>query len=171
MGNDLNHRRGPVVAVVQARMSSTRLPGKVLADVGGCTVLELVLRRLSRARRLDAIVVATSTDRSDDPVLEEAQRLGFEVVRGSSHDVLGRYVDACNQTRAEGVVRITADCPLIDPDVTDQVVRRWHDERVDYASNIAEPRSYPDGLDVEAITSSTLRRADRLAGDPATEST
>jgi spore coat polysaccharide biosynthesis protein SpsF (cytidylyltransferase family) len=154
------------VAVVQARMSSRRLPGKVLARLGEQTVLELLLRRLARARELDEIVVATSTEPSDDPVEREAERLSVRVVRGSLTDVLGRYLEAAAATGADAIVRITADCPLMDPDVVDLVVREWRDSGADYATNTLEPRSYPDGLDVEVVTAAALRRAGALAGDP-----
>jgi spore coat polysaccharide biosynthesis protein SpsF (cytidylyltransferase family) len=159
-------RRARVVAVVQARMSSARLPGKVLATLGEQTVLELLLRRLARARELDEIVVATSTEPSDDPVEREAERLSVRVVRGSLIDALGRFLEASAATGADAIVRITADCPLMDPDVVDLVVRAWRDSGADYATNTLEPRSYPDGLDVEVISAGALRRAGELARSP-----
>ncbi len=152
-----------VVAVVQARMSSRRLPGKVLARLGEHTVLELVLRRLGRAREVDGILVATSSDPSDDPIESEAQRLSVPVLRGSLTDVLGRYVQASSSVNADAIVRITADCPLTDPAVVDRVVRAWRDGDADYVTNTLEPRSYPDGLDVEVISADALRRAGELA--------
>ena len=155
--------RGRVVAVVQARMSSTRLPGKVLARLGEHSVLELLLRRLGRARELDEILVATSSDASDDPIESEAQRLSVPVLRGSLTDVLGRYVQASASVDADAIVRITADCPLTDPAVVDQVVRAWREGDAEYVTNTLEPRSYPDGLDVEVISADALRRADELA--------
>jgi spore coat polysaccharide biosynthesis protein SpsF len=155
--------RARVVAVVQARMSSRRLPGKVLVRLGEDTVLELLLRRLARARELDEIVVATSTEPSDDPVEREAERLSARVLRGSLTDVLGRYLEASAATGADAVVRITADCPLMDPGVVDLVVRAWRESGADYVTNTLEPRSYPDGLDVEVITVEALRRAGELA--------
>jgi spore coat polysaccharide biosynthesis protein SpsF (cytidylyltransferase family) len=158
--------RERVVAVVQARMSSTRLPGKVLARLGEGTTLELLLHRLRRARQLDEIVVATSTDPSDDPIEREAKRLTVRVLRGSLTDVLDRFARACEALNANAVVRITADCPLIDPEVVDQVVELWRDTGADYISNIFEPRSYPDGLDVEVISAGALRRTEALATDP-----
>jgi spore coat polysaccharide biosynthesis protein SpsF (cytidylyltransferase family) len=158
--------RARVVAVVQARMSSRRLPGKVLARLGEHTVLELLLRRLARARELDEIVVATSTEPSDDPVEREAERLSARVLRGSLTDVLGRYLKASAATGADAIVRITADCPLMDPEVVDQVVRAWREGRADYVTNTLEPRSYPDGLDVEVLSAAALRRAGELARDP-----
>lgn len=151
------------MAVVQARISSTRLPGKVLAPLGDHTVLELLLRRLARSRELDEIVVATSTDPSDDPVEREAERLSVRVLRGSLTDVLGRYLMASAEVNADAIVRITADCPLTDPAVVDDVVALWRDSGADYVTNTLEPRSYPDGLDVEVISAPALRRAGELA--------
>jgi spore coat polysaccharide biosynthesis protein SpsF len=158
-------RRKRVVALVQARMSSTRLPGKVLTRLGEWTTLELLLHRLRRAAQLDEIVVATSTDASDDPIAREADRLTVRVVRGSLTDVLTRYARASDAVDADAVVRITADCPLIDPDIVDEVVALWRDTGADYVSNILEPRSYPDGLDVEVISAEALRRIEQLATD------
>ena len=159
MGHDLSGGRSRVVAVVQARMSSTRLPGKVLAAVGDHTALELLLRRLRRATELDEIVIATSTDASDDPIEREAQRLGAGVVRGPLSDVLARYIQAFGALGADAVARITADCPLSDGEVVDQVVRHWRATGADYVTNTWAPRSYPDGLDVEIISAGALRRA------------
>ena len=158
--------RARVVAVVQARMSSTRLPGKVLARLGEDTVLELLLRRLARSSELDEIVVATSTEPSDDPVEREAERLSVRVIRGSLTDVLGRYLKASAAVNADAIVRITADCPLMDPEVVDHVVRVWRESRADYVTNTLEPRSYPDGLDVEVVTAAALSRAGELAREP-----
>lgn len=162
MGDDLT-RRARVVAVVQARMSSTRLPGKSLAKIGEHAALELLLRRLARAHELDDIVVATSTDTSDDPIEREARRLETGVVRGPLVDVLARFVQSCDARSADGVVRLTGDCPLTDPRVVDQAVLHWRSTGADYVSNTLEPRSYPDGFDVEVITASTLRETARLA--------
>ena len=159
MGHDLNGPRRRVVAVVQARMSSTRLPGKVLMRLGGHTAVELLMRRISRAAELDAIVLATSTEPSDDALEREATRLGVPFIRGPLHDVLARYRMACDAYQADAVVRITADCPLSDPAVVDQVVRHWRELEADYVTNTIEPRTYPDGLDVEVISAATLRQA------------
>jgi spore coat polysaccharide biosynthesis protein SpsF (cytidylyltransferase family) len=144
------------LAVVQARMSSSRLPGKVLADVGGEPALALLLARLSGAGSLDRVVVATSDGGDDDAVAEEASRRGADVHRGPLDDVLARFSGAI-QDHAGVVVRITADCPLVDPALVDAVVAllRENPEAV-YASNV-EPRSFPVGLDVEAIRAQTLR--------------
>lgn len=146
-----------VVAVVQARMGSSRFPGKVMAPILGRPMIALLLERLARARRLDAIVLATSVDPSDDALAACVQGLGHPVVRGPVDDVLARYVAAAERLSATVVVRITGDCPLLDPGIVDDVVAGLVERELDYASNI-EPPSFPDGLDVEALSVAALRR-------------
>jgi spore coat polysaccharide biosynthesis protein SpsF (cytidylyltransferase family) len=146
-------------------MSSRRLPGKTLADVAGEPMLELLLRRLSRARRVETIIVATSTDTVDDPVEALAERLDVPVHRGSREDVLSRFVGAIAGHRGP-VVRITGDCPLIDPAIVDAVLERFVEQRCAYANNL-EPRTYPDGLDVEVVDADALRAIAGEADDPA----
>ena len=107
------------VVIVQARMTSTRLPGKVLADVAGKPMLERQLERLARCDHADEIALAITTNPDDDPLAELAERLGYGVHRGSEHDVLTRYAEAAAKFRADVVVRVTSDCPLIDPEQTD----------------------------------------------------
>lgn len=154
-------------AVVQARTTSTRLPGKVLADVGGEPLLSLLLQRLARAACVDEIVVATSCDASDDAIERLCREHGTRVHRGPLEDVLARYVGAIEGFNGT-VVRITADCPLIDPAIVDAVVQLLHEQPgTTYASNI-EPRSFPDGLDVEAFPADVLREAERDAVAPET---
>jgi spore coat polysaccharide biosynthesis protein SpsF len=155
------------VAVVQARTGSSRFPGKVLAELEGAPLLTQELRRLRRARMLDEIVVATTTSEGDDAVVELAEREGVRWYRGSETDVLGRYVAAAREAGAESVVRVTADCPLLDPEVVDLVVARLHESEaeLDYASNVVE-RSFPQGLDVEAFFVDVLERLNRLASSP-----
>jgi spore coat polysaccharide biosynthesis protein SpsF len=153
-----------VVAVVQARMSSTRLPGKVLMPLGGAgSVLAVLLARLRGAQQVDEIVVATSSDPADDAVAEAAVEAGVRTVRGPLDDVLRRFVIAADAAGADAVVRITADCPLIDPGVVDELVRLWRDGGTDYVANTLEPRSFPDGLDAEVISRGALTAADREA--------
>lgn len=145
-------------------MTSTRLPGKVLMEVCGKPMLGHQLERLERCRELDEVVVATTTNADDEPVAALAERMGLSSFRGSEHDVLSRYVGAARRARADVVVRITADCPLIDPETVDLIVREivQHAGECDYASNL-EPRTYPRGLDAEALFLDTLLRIDRLA--------
>jgi len=152
------------VIILQARMTSTRLPGKVLMDVAGQPMLTQQLRRLKQCTLADDIVVATTTNAIDDPVVELAHREQLGCFRGSEKDVLARYVGAAREARADIVVRVTADCPLIDPQVTDRVIAELTDHAMecDYASNVLR-RTYPRGLDVEAFFWDTLLRIDRMA--------
>jgi spore coat polysaccharide biosynthesis protein SpsF len=152
------------VAILQARTTSTRLPGKVLMDIEGEPMLAHELRRLRRASALDDVVVATTTNATDDPVVDVAAREGVRWFRGSEHDVLSRYVGAAREARADVVVRVTADCPLLDPDVVDRVVEALAPD-VDYASNVLR-RTFPQGLDAEALHASVLERVDGLATSP-----
>lgn len=154
------------VAIVQARMGSTRLPGKVLRDLDGATVLARCVERLSRARSLAGIVIATTTDPQDDAIVDEADRLDVDCYRGSPSDVLARYYGAACEAEADVIVRVTSDCPLIDPDVVDAVVDKLTPD-VDYASNTHDIRSFPRGLDCEAMHRDTLERMARMATSPA----
>lgn len=154
-----------IVAIIQARMASSRLPGKVLAELGGTTMLAQVVRRVRAASRITDVVVATSAGTGDDPVAREAARLGAGVHRGPAADVLARYLGAAEEYRAGIIVRITADCPLVDPGVIDRVVGALTRD-VDYASNTHD-RCFPRGLDVEAMHRDTLDRIARLGSSPA----
>jgi spore coat polysaccharide biosynthesis protein SpsF len=151
-----------ISAIVQARMGSTRLPGKVLMDLGGQTVLVRVLRRLGRASRIHEIVVATTCGAGDDAIAQECDRLNISCFRGSEGDVLDRYLRAAEKFRSDLIVRITADCPLIDPEVVDEVVAACITRGVDLSCNDV-PRTFPRGLDVEALTLDTLHRIDQMA--------
>jgi len=152
------------VIIVQARMTSTRLPGKVMVHVAGRPMLAQQICRLKECTMADEIVIATTTNLADEPIVDLAHREGVGFFRGSEHDVLGRYVGAARQTQADVIVRITADCPLIDPQITDRVISELinHATECDYASNVIK-RTYPRGLDVEAFFFDTLLRMDRLA--------
>lgn len=147
-----------VVAIVQARMGSQRLPKKVLEDLGGETVIARVFSRLSLAKEVDVIILATSANPNNAPLVQQVESLGYPVFRGSEDDVLDRYYQAALSAGAEVVVRITGDCPLIDPDIIDSVVRAFRAGVVDYASNI-DPPTYPDGLDVEVFSFAALEKA------------
>jgi spore coat polysaccharide biosynthesis protein SpsF len=145
-------------------MTSTRLPGKVLMDLSGRPMLERQLERLARCTQVDEIVLAVTTNSDDEPLVGLARRLGLRWYRGSEHDVLARYLGAVREAQAELVVRVTSDCPLIDPLETDAVVAALQDRRgtCDYASNRLEPR-LPRGLDCEALWADVLERTDRMA--------
>lgn len=145
------------LAVVQARMSSTRLPGKVLLPLAGEPMIIRQLERVQRAHGVDGVIVATSVDPSDDPLVSVVEEAGFPVVRGSLDDVLDRFITVVELLAPETVVRITADCPLISANVIDRVLSEFAAGHVDYASNTLEP-TYPDGLDVEVFRSSVLKQ-------------
>ena len=154
-----------VVVVIQARLKSSRLPAKVLLDLGGVTVLEQCVRRVRRFRQVSEIVIATSDTAGDEIIERVGQRLGLMVVRGSESDVLSRYAMAAEASRAEVVVRVTSDCPLIDPEVSSTVIERFLAEpSADYASNVME-RRLPRGLDTEVMSREALMRANRDATD------
>src|ERR1019366_7144915 len=158
---------GPVttIAVIQARTGSTRFPSKVLADLNGRPMLSHVVERVARCRSIDRVVVATSTGPSDDAVAELAVRAGASVTRGPLDDVLRRFVLAAQEHSASVVVRITADCPLVDPRLIDTLVELRVQEGADFASNV-DPRTYPDGYDVEVMTRECLERLDRDSTRP-----
>ena len=147
-----------VVAIVQARMGSTRLPNKVMERIVGVPMIELLLSRLRRAMEVDEIVVATSKDPRDQPLADHVLSLGYRCFRGSEGDVLDRYYQAATESGADVVVRITGDCPLVDPLLVDQVIGSFKAQDIDYLSNIAPP-SYPDGLDVEVFGMNALATA------------
>jgi spore coat polysaccharide biosynthesis protein SpsF len=151
-----------VLAVVQARTSSSRLPGKILADLGGRPMLARVVERALAARRVDRVVVATSDQPEDDPVPELCASLGVNCHRGSLDDVLDRFYQAASPYRPAAVVRLTGDCPLLDPQVIDRVVEEFQRGGADYVSNTLTP-TYPDGLDVEVMSLTALERAWREA--------
>jgi glutamate-1-semialdehyde 2,1-aminomutase len=146
------------VAIVQARMGSTRLPNKVLRPICGTPMIGLLLQRLSRARRVDQIVVATAANPRNAPLVEYASGLGYSVYQGSEDDVLDRYYQAAVKANAAVVVRITGDCPLIDPALVDAVIEKFVELNADFGSN-TEPPTFPDGLDTEVFTFRTLQIA------------
>lgn len=154
-----------IAAIVQARMGSSRLPGKVLMDLGGKTVLARVVLRLRRAMQVNEIVVATTNSVADDVIVRECDRLGVSTFRGSETDVLDRYYWAAQWIAAGVVVRVTSDCPAIDADLVDETITLFQRQEADYASN-AFPRTYPRGLDTEVFTIAALERAWRDAHEP-----
>ena len=147
-----------VVAIVQARMGSTRLPNKVMMPIGGVPMIEILLARLVRASEVNEIVVATSADPRNQPLADHVNGLGYKCSRGSENDVLERYLHAAKYANADAVVRITGDCPLVDPVLVDEAIRQFKALQVDYFSNTSPP-SYPDGLDTEVFTFAALERA------------
>lgn len=156
-----------VVTVLQARVGSTRLPGKVLADLGGATVLERMVARVRRSRLHGHLVVATTTDPADDPILDACRRAGVDYLRGHPTDLLLRHQQVATAFEARHVVKIPSDCPLIDPAVIDMVVGDYLARRsvADYVSNL-HPESFPDGNDVEIFGAEVLEIACREATAP-----
>lgn len=165
-----------VVAIIQGRMSSSRLPGKILADIAGQPMLQRVFIRASRAATVTETIFATTTDPSDDPVAEYCEFSGIPFTRGSLYDVLDRYYQTAKQAKADVVVRITADCPVIDPALIDSVVNTAISEQssvngkpFDFVCNRLPPpyhRTYPIGLDIEACTFKVLEEAWKQAKAP-----
>lgn len=147
-----------IVAIIQARMGSTRLPGKVLKKLVGMPAIEILLMRLSRSELVNEICVATSNKTENDTLCDTVERLGYRVIRGSETDVLDRFWDAANATSADVIVRITGDCPVVDPRLVDKVIELFLNSNVDYVSNI-DPPTYPDGLDVEVFARRALEDA------------
>lgn len=150
--------------IVQARMTSTRLPGKVLKQILGKSLLEFLVERLHRVRQVDEIIIATTTNSNDDVIVEKCKRLGVSVTRGSEHDVLARYYDAAVAHGVNRVVRVTSDCPLIDPQIIDRVIA-FHadsDSTYDYVSNTLH-QSFPYGMAVEVFPFRSLEVAFREA--------
>jgi len=154
-----------IVAIVQARMGSTRLPNKVMKPISGIPMIELLLDRLAKAKEVDQIIVATSIDERNIPLVTHVRKLGYACEQGSENDVLDRYMNAAKAHQADVVVRITGDCPVVDPELVDEVIRGFKAANVDYFSNI-DPPTYPDGLDIEVFTFKALEKASIETTDP-----
>jgi len=158
-----------IAAIIQGRMSSSRLPGKILLDIAGQPMLWRVVERVRMARTVDETIVATTTDPSDEPVAKFCQERAILLYRGSLYDVLDRFYQAASLYRADVIVRVTADCPLIDPAVIDRTVTELLETGADFSANRLPPpwkRTYPIGLDTEVCTFAALERAWREARLP-----
>lgn len=149
-----------IVATIEARMTSSRLPGKVLMPAAGRPMLEILIRRLRKVVHLNEIVVATTVNADDDPVAALAEKLGVGLFRGSEEDVLSRVLGAARQYKADIIVEITGDCPLIDPAIVGQVIDLYLNVHCDYASNVG-PVTFPIGMDAQVFSTELLSRADR----------
>ena len=152
-----------VVAIIQARMGSTRLPGKVMKRLCGKTILSHVISRVRACSLVDEIVVATTTSLADNVIVTESEKFGVNWFRGSEEDVLERYYLAAKEHQADTVIRVTSDCPLLDAEILDQLLSYFQEENsnglnIDYLSNSLK-RSFPRGLDVEIFTYSALELA------------
>lgn len=156
-----------ILAILQARMSSSRLPGKVLMPLAGAPLIVRQIERVARARRIDRLVVATSVEPSDDPLEKAVRREGIAVFRGSLDDVQARFIGALDTFGpADHVVRLTADCPLADPTVIDATIEAVLAAGADYGSNTPPHRTFPKGLDVEVMRAEVLRQAAAEAATP-----
>lgn len=154
-----------VVCIVQARMGSSRLPGKVLKVICGKTVIEHDIDRLRLVENIDDIIIATTTKKEDDTIVEMAKKLGVKFFRGSENNVLSRYYFAAKENKADIVVRVTSDCPLLDYKVCDKIIRFFKQNRnIDYVSNTLE-RTYPRGYDVEVFSFEALKMAYEKASE------
>lgn len=151
-------KKNKVVLISQARMGSTRLPGKVQLKIGKKTILEIHLNRIRQARLIDEFVLATTSEIRDDILAQFGKQQGYTVYRGSENDVLDRYYQAAVSTNADIIVRVTSDCPLIDPELIDFAIQEHIHNKKDFTSNIIK-RSYPDGMDIEIFSFSAIKDA------------
>lgn len=149
------------IAIVQARMGSIRFPGKVMKSIINMPMIEILLKRLSKSKLIDQIVLATSIDEKNKPLIKKVEELGFACFQGKESDVLDRYIKAAEEYHADVIVRITGDCPLVDPLLVDDCIQRFKEKKIDYLSN-TNPPSFPDGLDIEIIQYSALKKASLL---------
>lgn len=151
-----------VLCIIQARLGSTRLPGKVLKKLSGKSVLEHVIYRVSKSNLIDQIIVATTTNKEDDKIIDECLKIGVNYYRGDENNVLSRYYETAFDKGYETIIRITSDCPLIDPKIIDNMIRYFNNEnekyRLDYLSNSLK-ETFPRGFDVEIFTFNSLKEA------------
>lgn len=158
-------RHERIIATIEARMTSSRLPGKVLLPIAGMPALELLIHRLMRSKYIDGICIATTTNTADDPVVALAEKLGVASFRGSESDVLGRVLGAAQQECADIIVELTGDCPFVDPVLVDRGITEFFTRDVDYASN-TNPPTYPNGFDVQVFPTAILAQVAALTDDP-----
>ena len=147
-----------IIATIEARMTSSRLPGKVLLPAAGKPMLEHLVNRLRAVPSLHGIVLATTVNSTDDELEIFAKRIGIDYYRGSEEDVMARVIGAAESISADVIVEITGDCPIIDPQIVEQTIRVFMANQADYVSN-AQVRSYPDGMDVQVFRLTTLQRS------------
>ena len=149
-------------AIIQARMGSTRLPGKVMKDLKGKPVLWHVIKRVKQAENIDQIIIATTTHKRDTIIFEKAKEWGVNAYQGSEEDVLARYYEAANKYEIDTVIRITSDCPLVDPQVIDEIVEYYNNDEYTLVTNAGSDlnnRTYPRGLDTEVFSFEVLEKA------------
>ena len=153
-----------VVATIETRMTSNRLPGKVLMPVAGITMLGCLVRRLKVVKSIDCIVLATTVNKADDSLVDLAKELEIEAFRGDENDVMNRVIGAATSVGADIIVEITGDCPVIDPEIVEQTIQMFKANSADYVSN-AHIRSYPDGMDTQVFRLDTLKRSAAMTDD------
>ena len=153
------------VAIVQARMNSSRLPKKVMMPICNIPMIEILLHRLSKSSEIDEIILATTNNQEDIPLINHINKLGFKYLAGDESDVLERFWAAAAACKATNIVRITGDCPIVDPELLDKMLQHYYLQPTDYLSNISQP-TFPDGLDVEIFNLATLNKARELATKP-----
>ena len=153
-----------IISIIEARMTSSRLPGKVLMQAAGKPMLGHLVNRLRAVRSLDGIVLATTINETDDLLEEFSKRMGIGCYRGSENDVMNRVIGAAESANADVVVEITGDCPIIDPQIVEQTIRMFNDNLSDYVSN-GHVRSYPDGMDTQVFRLETLKRSATMTSD------
>ncbi len=153
------------IATIEARMTSTRLPGKVLLEAAGIPLLQHLVNRLRDVQSIDGIVLATTTNDSDNPLEEFARQMNINCFRGSELDVMERVIGAAASVGAKVIVEITGDCPIIDPEIVEQAIRIYKNNNADYVSN-AGVRSYPDGMDVQVFSLDTLIKSCQMTSNP-----
>ena len=146
-----------IVGIIQVRSDSTRFPQKALVDILGKPMIIHLLERIKKSKLIDQLVIATTTRKIDDPIVEVVRECGISIFRGSYEDVLDRYYQAAKKYHADIIVRITGDCPLIDPHIVDMVIQHFLENEYHYVSNVLEP-TYPDGLDVEVLSYEALKK-------------
>ena len=154
----MEKKNNKTIAIIQARYSSIRFPGKVLKKYKNKTLLEILIQRLKKSEQIDKVIVACSTNKLDKNILDECKRLNVFCYRGSEKDVLDRFYKVSKFFNAKNIVRITADCPLIDPEIVDKVIKKYYLSKADYGTNIM-PATYPDGLDIEIFNFKSLKES------------
>lgn len=160
-------KNAKIIAIIQARMGSKRLPKKALKKIAGKTLIEWIKYRLSFCRQVDQIVLSTADTKENDPLTKLAESIGLEYYRGSENDLVSRIYETAKKFKADAVVRITGDCPLVDPGLVDKMIKvyRKKSPRIDYITNVLPP-TFPDGSDIEIISFKTLERLDREVKNP-----
>ena len=162
----MEHKR--IIAIIQARMGSTRLPSKVLKEVAGIPLLKYQVNRVNKSILINDVVIATSDVREDDKLKRFCANNNIKCFRGSENDVLSRYYECANKFKANVIVRLTGDCPLVDPKIIDDVINLYFEKKADFASNTVPPKTstFPDGSDVETFSMEALERAHMEVQDP-----